>query len=306
MKTITLDTVIVALVLLLLQGCMSGGISVDTPEQIKMSFAADGIIDDEPCTKTALDGTRFLWSAQDTVGVYPGTGAQVFFSLASGAECSSASFDGGGWDFKESATYYSYYPFIGDIYLDRTRIPVSFLGQEQNGVDNFDHFGFYDFMYADAATKENGRIHFSYHHFSCILRVMATLPAGTYTQLTVKAPEPVFVENGYYDLTSAAPAIIPVKSSDTLALDLKNLHLTGSSNSCEMYVVSAPFDLAGKEIVLTLTDNTGDKIQCAYRISKAYVSGTRYKLTCPSWTRIPTNGNAPIRDWINGETVTIQ
>ena len=72
-------------------------------------------------------GAEFKWAANDTVGIFPNEGSQVYFPMTSGAGTNSASFTGGGWALKSSATYAAYYPFIGDMYLKQTKIPA--LGQ---------------------------------------------------------------------------------------------------------------------------------------------------------------------------------
>lgn len=304
MRTVIPAIPILIISSLLIQGCINARISVESPDVV-LTFAADDITDAAPSTRTSLtsDG-KFRWSAHDTIGIYPNTGAQIYYALSSGAECSTADFDGGGWDFKDASTYYSYYPFIGDIYLDRTRIPVTFLGQEQNGITNQDHFAKYDYMYADAARASGHNIHFQFHHLVCILRLYATLPLGTYTKLTVKAPQPVFVEEGYYDLTATTPAIVPLKSSKSITLDLKNVTITNST-VCEMYVICAPMDLSNSQIAFVVTDSEGDELQSVFNVSSAYVASKRYAFRPSTWSRIPHSGTMPIDDWTGGVDITI-
>ena len=83
---------------------------------------------DEPETKASAvpyqnpnggQSVKFVWEATDTVGIYPNTGSQVYFNIVDGVGTSSVSFNGGGWALKSNSTYYSYYPFVGDIYLKR-------------------------------------------------------------------------------------------------------------------------------------------------------------------------------------------
>jgi hypothetical protein len=59
----------------------------------------------------------FVWEATDTVGIYPGRGSQVYFNIEDGVGSNVVSFTGGDWALKQNATYTSYYPFVGDIYL---------------------------------------------------------------------------------------------------------------------------------------------------------------------------------------------
>ena len=78
--------------------------------------------DGEVATKTTISdngsGFSFAWAADDVLGIYPDSGSQVYFTLESAGGTTSASFDGGGWEFKNGAKYYSYYP----LYLISTWI----------------------------------------------------------------------------------------------------------------------------------------------------------------------------------------
>ena len=82
----------------------------DTPvfEKSLVFSASDFKSDETLDTRTDIaPGGGFLWSANDTVGIFPNSGSQVYFAMTSGAGAGSATFDGGGWDFKPSAVYRS-------------------------------------------------------------------------------------------------------------------------------------------------------------------------------------------------------
>ena len=55
-------------------------------------------------------GVKFLWAENDTVGIFPNSGSQAEFIMAEGASTQTATFNGGGWALKHSATYSAYYP----------------------------------------------------------------------------------------------------------------------------------------------------------------------------------------------------
>ena len=203
---------------------------------------------------TAFD---FIWSAKDTVGIYPDAGSQVFFTMENGAGASSATFDGGAWTCKDGYVYRSYYPFIGDIYLDATKIPVTFLGQKQVGNDNSDHFQKYDYMYTAAAT------------------------------LTLSLDEALFVTEGEYDLTAASPAIVGKKYSDSMSIDL-DVTFT-SPDILKVYVPLAPMDMSGKTLTITITDDNGREFQYTYNPSKPYDASKIYRLKSASSLVQPNN-----------------
>lgn len=252
--------------------------------------------DDEIDTKTSLrNGTEFIWSAKDTVGIYPNTGSQVFFAMTSGAGASSATFDGGGWDFKPSSVYYSYYPFIGDIYLDRHHIPVTYLGQHQPTATDIEHIGPYDYMVTPAASSSNGNLHFSYAHLNCLIRVTASLPSGTYTRMSIISPDEDFALNGYYDLMSSTPRIVSTKVSDTISIDLDYIAVS-EGTPLVVYLMSAPVNLKDKDITVVFTADNGTIYSQTKTPSRNYEAESIGGLTCNEFT-----GNSGIANGVNSE-----
>lgn len=273
--------------------------SVRKQDNISVRFVAQQITDSE-LTKSAYVDGQFQWSEKDTVGIYPDSGSQIFFSMAEGAGTSSATFDGGGWGFRSGAVYYSYYPFIADFYLDRHRIPISLTGQIQNGASNLDHFGQYDYMYTSAAKESAGIITFSYKHLVCIIRVTATLPAGSYRQITITAPTAVFVQKGYFDLQSESPSIIPTSSSKELTVAFKNPVTVNGSQQFMAYLVSNPVNLKSTEIKVSAVDSNKKQFDCKKTPSKNYEPATINGLSCTSWTEVPQTVGLAIDDWGQG------
>ena len=260
------------------------------------------INDDETLTKSQLgsDGSSFQWSANDTVGIYPNTGSQVYFVMTKGAGTSSAEFDGGGWDFKPLAVYYSYYPFIGNIYLNREHVPVSFLGQKQIGTTSTSHIGPYDFMYTDATSASSGNLSFSYHHLVYVLYVRAkNLPAGTYTKLAITAPSQAFTSKGYFNLVASNPSIVSTENSNQTVIDLEGITVS-ESTEFYVYMVIAPTNLQGVEITVSILNDQRTEYQCKKTPSKTYEAGHVGGLGCTSWTAVPQSMGLIIDDWGDG------
>lgn len=257
-------------------------------------------VGDDAATKTSLvNGTEFVWSVGDTVGIYPGKGSQVYFAMETGAGAKEAEFDGGGWDFKAGIVYYCYYPFIGDIYLDKTRIPVSYLGQKQVGTASQAQFGSYDFMYAPKVEAENGTLNFSYKHLNCIIRPRLTLPAGTYTKLAVTAPTKVFATKGYFNLEAENPAIVGTEFTDQIIIDLVDCKLTAET-TFQAFIMSNPVNLAGTEIIISVLNDRKVEYQCKKTPSAAYDAGRIGGLTCSSFTEVPQSMGVIIDSWGDG------
>lgn len=253
-------------------------------------------------TKTGIDDDSgaFSWAQGDTVGIYPDAGSQVYFTVAAGESAGSAEFDGGGWEFKTTSSYYSYYPFIGDIYLDRANIPVSYQGQRQTGAADFSYIGKYDYMYTAATHAESGNLHFVYRHLSCLIRLRLTPPAGTYTKLAITAPSQAFILNGHYDLTAAQPAIAGDTYGNQLAVDLESVTTTTADQEFVVYLVSAPVNLQGVEITVSLLNSERKEYQCKKTPSYSYEAGNRYKLGCTSFMEVPQSMGLILEDWGDG------
>ena len=240
---------------------------------------------DDPETRASAvpnGGTvGFVWEATDTVGIYPDKGSQVYFNIEDGVGTSSVSFTGGGWALKQNSTYVSYYPFVGDIYLKRDKIPVSFIGQKQIGTTS-PFVGARYYLATGASTSENGVLRFSYSTLNTIINVNATLPAGTYTKMSLTTEEPLFVEEGTYSLDDRE--IVGTKFTNTLEIDLENVTLT-QEGVLPIYIMSAPVDLKGKEVTVRIISSEGQHYECIKTPSKIYEAGTRYGLTCDKMTQ---------------------
>lgn len=123
-----------------------------TPGQL--TFTADDFeydIRKKTSFNITLQGAEFQWAENDTVGIFPEKGSQVYFSMSAGSGTKTATFDGGGWALKSSSRYAAYYPFKGDMYLAHTAIPVSYVEQKQTGNNSTQHLSAYDYMAAVAS-----------------------------------------------------------------------------------------------------------------------------------------------------------
>lgn len=267
--------------------------------------------DDVMMTKSALRTSPigFLWEETDTVGIFPNQGGQVFFSMENGAGTNSASFDGGGWALKESSTYYSYFPLVGNFYLDPRFIPVTFEGQKQvNATSPINSVRFC--LAATGVSSGTGSLIFNYSILNVILNVNCTLPAGVYTNLTLQTEENLFTSQGYFNLFANNPAIISTKKVSSLSMELADLSLS-EETVLPLYIMLAPVNLNGINITVTVTESTGRKYVCVKTPSKAYLAGSRYGLTCNNFTEYAAEypegvGNTDTSLGSDNEVITIK
>ena len=221
------------------------------------------------------NGASFTWDEDDVIGIFPDKGDQVSFAMEEGAGTQTATFSGGGWALKSSAKYAAYYPHV---YENRnlTAIPVSYLGQTQNGNGNTDHIGAYDFMAAGVSTPENGAVAFDMQHLGALVQLTITVPEPSTLSKVVLDSSTPFTETGIIDLTVETPVICAVSQSNTLEIVLKNVVTTEANENVIIYFMTAPVDLTDCEITATVyfvndvtseVEFTGKKLQAgkAYR-----------------------------------------
>lgn len=248
--------------------------------------AHDLVWADSPATKTSLtisdtDGAVFSWAAGDIVGIYPDVGTQVRFPIVEGLgeNTQVAKFTGGGWAVKGAHQYMAYYPFIPDMDLDKTAIPVDYTGQVQDGNANTSHLSPFDYMAAAASAPSDGEISFDFKHLGALLMLNLTVPkVGEYTTLTLTCHEVPFVTKGTIDITATTPEITPTDWSNEFVIHLNNLTTTQANENVIIYTMIPPVDMSGQTITVNLR---GDHADCetyfTRNANKPFLAGKAYR-----------------------------
>ena len=255
------------------------------PSEVVFVTPSIPVVDENgPSTRVSVSptatGYRFPWASTDTVGIFPSAGSQVYFSMADGAGTTYAEFDGGGWSLRQSSVYYSYYPFVGDMYLDSGRIPVDFTGQRQLGTATYDGANFY--MASSGTTTSGGVLTFYYDMLNTVFRIDATLPVGTYTRMTMSLDEPLFVKEGYYDLSN--PVIVAEHYMKTMEIALENFTVQSANSPVSIYAAQAPVDLRGKTVTIRIYSSDGRCYSYQMTPSRQYEAGNCYHFVCTMTT----------------------
>lgn len=202
-------------------------------------------------TRAIINGTSFLWSAGDKIGIVPNEGSQIYFVVNDGAGTSTAKFDGGDWAMKSTGTFYAYYPLYPDIFLSKGHVPVSYIGQTQSGNNNNLHAGDYWTLYTEGTKAMENTLNFSFHHLTSFFKTYVAVPAGTYTRIAFSAPSEVFIKDGYFDMSSQTPKIVGTTFTDELCLDLQDISFD-EETELNGYLVLAPVDITGIPITVTV------------------------------------------------------
>ncbi len=236
-------------------------------------------IEDSTRSSVSVDdsGVSFAWDEDDVIGIFPNKGDQVSFAMEQGAGTQTATFTGGGWALKSSATYAAYYPHVYEN-RDLTKIPVSYVGQIQNGNANTDHIGAYDFMAASVTTPSNGAVAFDMQHLGCLIQLTITVPEPSVLKRVVLDSEENFTLAGTIDLSSAAPAISATSQSKSFTIILNDVTTDELDEVVTIYFMMPPVDLSSKSLkVIVEKDNY--YYQEIALTGKNFEAGKAYKLS---------------------------
>ena len=196
-----------------------------------------------------VNGAKFSWASNDTIGIFPDEGSQVYFPMESGAGTNTASFTGGGWALKSSSKYAAYYPLQGEFYLDKKKILLSYEGQIQTGNGTTTHLGAYDYMGAVATIPEDGNVNFEFKHLGALVQLNIPLyNACSIENLTLSVDKGSFVTNASLDLTSESLTVTPTKTSEELTIPLNDFTVQENNKTATVYFMMHPVDFSGSTI----------------------------------------------------------
>lgn len=254
-----------------------------TPQMKGTYFTAPDFVIDE-VSRTSIEITEqaavFSWSANDTIGIFPNTDAsQARFSMISGAGTKTATFDGGGWALKADSKYAAYYPYIPNVYLDKTSIPVDYTGQVQVKSNSTSHLGNYDFMAAAAIVPSDGEVCFDFCHLNSLIQLKLTLPKATaYHSITLKAEQKLFPVQGKYDLMAENIQIQPSSLLDTFVLELDDVTTSTDKQEIVAYLMMAPIDLSNQKLTVIARGSDDFCAEGTLQMKKL-VAGTAYSFS---------------------------
>ncbi len=264
-------------------------------QSVTMEIPPVSFDDDAPMTKINLDlnSLKFLWAAKDSVGIFPDLGSQIYFSMAEGVGQSVATFDGGGWALKKGSSYYSYFPFVANYYIDKGAIPIDLRGQVQDGNGNQStaSLGKHCYMIAKGVADEaTGNLMFSYKQLQMPFMFVIPVEAGTYTSLDVCAGDDVIAVSGAMDAINLDTTIHDAVYEDHLTIGLTNI----SFPSAETLIVTAmlpPFDIYGRQFTFNLQKADGTVVTSSV-FGKTYVLDKAYR-NAPNFSVAPTKIEIP-------------
>ncbi len=263
---------------------LSSGKTLESISITGKDFQIDGATRSSVVINNA--GVNFLWAENDTVGIFPDKGSQAEFAMDEGAGMQTATFNGGGWALKASATYAAYFPY--NFYnRNLTAIPVNYEGQKQTGNASTAHLGAYDFMAASVTTPANGAVAFDMQHMGALVMIQTNLDeAKTLTNIALKASTSAFTTTGTIDLTAVNLEITAKSTTSTLNIALNDFEVAKGATAT-IYFMLSPTNLLGETLEITLSDEQGAymKFEAA---GKNFVAGTAYAYTLTNGEKLNT------------------
>ena len=244
--------------------------------------SADNFVPESNSRAFSLIGgsVEFSWADEDTIGIFPNEGSQVYFPIIIGNEKSNtASFTGGGWALKTSSKYAAYYPFIGNFYMNPKEIPVSYVGQKQTENASMAHLNKFDYMTASASTPDMGKVNFQFEHLGAFVQLKIIMPqGGTLSSVTLWSDEALFTTEGTIDLTAETPVINSVNKSTTLTLHVENITTTTENPVATLYLMLSPVDFTGKTLNAIVKQSNGSS-ETITLTSKNFEAGKAYGIS---------------------------
>lgn len=258
---------------------------------VTMSLPPLSFDGEESKTRINLDlGTlKYVWAEQDSVGIFPDQGSQIYFSMADGVGQSVATFDGGGWALKRGSDYYSYFPFTADYYIDKKAIPISYIGQKQNGNGDGSsaELGPYCFMVAKGVADEaTGDLMFTYERLQCPFMFVIPVEAGMYKGLDICAGENVLAVSGTMNALSLDKIINDAVYDDHLSVELESINFA-TAGTIVVTAVLPPFDIFGKQLTVNLIKSDGTTVTSSV-FGKTYALGKAYRIA-PNFSVSPSS-----------------
>lgn len=245
------------------------------------NFRSETMGEESSVTRSTIiedgDGNlQLVWSDKDTLGIFPSSGYQVPFPIAAQAGTKNAYFDGGGWGLMSNGTYSAYSPLIGNLYLNKTEIPLVLLTQVQNGNGSFAHLNKYDYMAAvNATVNQNGGIDFNFEHLVAILHMQIRMPqAGKYKYVILETSDK-FTTEAKLDLSDGS--VTTTKQSPIQAMKLENVEVDDSdpNHVLDIYMSILPADLTGKILYTKIYDENNNCYSTTMQ-AKNFEAGTIY------------------------------
>ena len=207
----------------------------------------------------------FGWQTSDVFTVFSvaNTVMRITTTAVSSSDAHYSTTVRSGWAFPPNTTFYSLYPYSSTYKTSGTSytaVPVAYNSQTQKTNASTEHLAAVDYMTAQTASTTDA-LSFNYKHIGAILRIAAYVPETkifSSLKLTTKDNTAWFAEEATVNATDNTMSVTTAAATATLTLS--NITVEGG-DSLIAYIMTAPTDLTGKSMQLSINAIDGSMLQ---------------------------------------------
>lgn len=243
----------------------------------------------------------FFWKEKDKIDVFSSTqGEQMIYTITPNAEdATKCIFQVTSFGLLDG-TYYSFSPTQGAV-DNSTELPITFMGQTQDGNNNTDHLAKYDYNTASAEITSNaGQFKFT-RRIAWIVPVLTFGEDCVIESISLELPSADFVAEATVDVQSAT--ITPVEYTNSMVLKFKEpLNVTAGTPIFAFFTI-LPISTTGAMKIMAQAQN-GDIYE-----GNRTVGATTFTANKPSRvmrTMSKVAGPTPEPEGVEFKKVTIQ
>ncbi len=218
-------------------------------------------------------GVTFGWLSSDKSAVFTTVGTLLLHKVKTiENDKHYAMTECAGWAATANSNYYAGYPYSEYYLLAKSpyiALPIKYTGQAQMLNNNTEHLAAADYMTAQA-TSTASALSITYTHLGSIMRIAAFVPeTKTFSSLTLTTKDNTawFTSEATMNATNNTMSVTATAPTATLTLDKITVE---AGDSLIAYLMTAPADLSGKSIMITLNADDGSALQ-------AYAKGCNMK-----------------------------
>ena len=148
------------------------------------------------------------------------------------------------------------------INYDRTSktIPMKYIGQIQNGLNNAAHMGKFDYQACAGVTPVNDKATFKMERQSAIIVLKLKMPvAATIKSATISSASGTpFIKENTLDISSTSIKLTPVSKVKKITLKLENCTVTANQEFRLYMMAATPVTIGSNKLRIGILTSTGD------------------------------------------------
>lgn len=200
----------------------------------------------------------FSWQSTDIVCAYTTDASRIkLFVKNVSADAHNATLTGYGWGLAFNTQYYGYAPYNTEYHsksLPMTSLPISYMGQAQQGNASTAHLAAFDYMTTQTVSTSSA-CNLPYNHLGSIVRIECPMKSSeTLASVSLSSGSDVFTIKANMNVTNNA--VTATEKTDKLSLSLGEMQMT-QGQTMVAYMMMSPVDLSSTSVDVTITTTDG-------------------------------------------------